>query len=206
VPRSGSEQYQKPFVVPHKGMARVKAFAWDNAGNQSELLEWERKYDFDAPLVVMTPAGGVYTKPFTVSISSDEKTNIYYTLDGSKPDASAILYTHSGIAISREGSTIIRYFGVDEAGNQSDELTSTFILDSRPPQVKVRIEGSLLLKNFQVRLTANEPATIYYETTGRNPTLSSPVYSAPIPLQSGQTLSYMARDSAGNFSNIYIMD
>jgi hypothetical protein len=206
VPRSASVRYQKPFIVSHQGMARVKALAWDDAGNQSELLEWERQYDFTAPLVVMTPAGGVFTKPFSVFIASDEKADVYYTLDGSKPDASAILYTQAGIAISREGATTIRYFGVDEAGNQSEELTSTFTLDSRPPQVKVRIEGSLLLRNFQVSLLANEPATIYYETAGRNPTVTSPIYSAPIPLQSGQTLSYMARDSAGNFSSIYIMD
>jgi hypothetical protein len=206
VPRSASEQYQKPFVVPHKGMARIKALAWDDAGNQSDLLEWDRKYDFTAPLVVMTPAGGVFTKPFTVFVASDEKADVYYTLDGSKPDASAILYSQAGIAISREGVTTIRSFGVDEAGNQSEEQTLTFTLDSRPPQVKVRIEGSLLLKNFQVRLAANEPATIYYETSGKNPAVSSPVYSAPIPLQSGETLSYLARDSAGNFSSIYIMD
>jgi hypothetical protein len=206
VPNEMSARYKGPLSVRHKGLARLKAYAWDDAGNQSELLEWEKKYDFTQPLVMLSPAGGTYTKPFTATISSDKKTSIYYTLDGSKPGEAALLYNQSGIAISREGTTTIRYIGIDEAGNRSDEREATYTLDSKPPQVKVRIEGSLLQKNFQVRLIADEPATIYYEVDGRNPTLASPVFTAPIPLQSGQTLSYRAKDSAGNMSHIYVMD
>lgn len=206
VPNAKSALYAKPITVPHKGRAALKALAWDEAGNQSELLEWEKKYDFNPPIVIMTPNGGVFTKPFTASIATDEKTDIFYTLDGSDPDETSLLYSSEGIAISREGATTVRYFAVDEAGNRSEERSATFLLDTKPPQVKVRIVGSLLLKNFQVRLIANEPAKIFYEIDGSKPTFQSPLYTAPIPLQSGQTVAYMAIDSAGNRSTIYLMD
>ncbi|MBN1129479.1 MAG: chitobiase/beta-hexosaminidase C-terminal domain-containing protein [Chitinispirillaceae bacterium] len=206
IPDKKSARYEKEIVIPHKGMCRLRAFAWDEAGNRSDLLEWDRKYDFAPPLVVMTPAGGVFTRALTAFVSVNEKADMYYTIDGSEPGTGSILYNNAGISISREGATVVRYFGVDEAGNRSEEHTVTFLLDTRPPQVRVRIEGSLLLKNFQVRLTANEPSVIYYEVDGKKPTTASRVYSAPIPLESGQALMYMARDSAGNVSSIYEMD
>jgi PKD repeat protein len=206
IPSRKSTLYDKLVVIPHAGMGRLKGFAWDEAGNQSDLLEWERKYDFSAPLAILTPAGGVLIKPITAFIAVDKKAEVYYTLDGSEPGPGSLLYNSDGIPISREGATVVRYFGLDDAGNRSEEHSVTFLLDTRPPQVKVRIEGSLLLNNFQVRLDANEPARIYYELDGKKPTVASSQYSAPIPLQSGQTLSYLACDSAGNFSSVYVMD
>ena len=194
------------IVVPHKGKGMLKAIAWDDAGNQSELLEWERKYDFTPPQVSIVPAGGVFNKPPVAFIASDKTARIFYTINGSRPDENGMLYNVGGITVSREGTTLVRYCAIDDAGNKAEGKSARFYIDSKPPEVRVKIAGTLQEKNFQVQLIPSEPATIYYEIGGAPPTVRSPSYKNPIPVQSGQTLSYMAVDTLGNMSGVTVMD
>lgn len=59
------------------------------------------------PAPEFDPAPGEYYEPITVFIQSEvTDTDVYYTIDGSDPDSSAILYEGSGISIN--GTTMIR--------------------------------------------------------------------------------------------------
>jgi hypothetical protein len=194
------------IVVPHKGKGMLKALAWDEAGNQSDVLDWERKYDFTPPLVSIVPAGGVFTKPPVAFIGADKPSRIFYTLDGSRPDENGMLYNAKGIALSREGVTEIRYCAIDEAGNKADGKAAKFFVDTKPPEVRVKITGTLHDKNFLVQLLPNEPATIFYEVGGGSPNPRSPTFKDPIPLLSGQALAYYAVDTLGNAGKIVVMD
>jgi hypothetical protein len=217
VPTERSAQYRNTIenpelskgirlVVPHKGKGVLKAMAWDDLGNQSELVEWERKYDFVPPTVTMVPLGGVFNAPPVVRIVADKPARIYYTIDGSRPDENGILFDKAGTTLSREGTTIVRCCAIDEAENRSAEVSARFFLDSRPPVVRVQIDGTLEQGSFDVRLVPDEPATIYYETGGAVPTPKSPVYKAPVALQTGQVLAFMAADSLGNMSKVKVID
>ena len=93
-----------------------------------------------------------------------------------------------------------------EAGNVSEEFAADYYIDTRPPVVRIRIEGSIEEGSFRVSLSANEPATIYYQIGGADPTKSSPVYSSPISMTRGQVLKYLAVDSAGNASPVGVMN
>ena len=53
-----------------------------------------------------------------------------------------------------------------------------------------------------VTLTPNRQATIYYTTDGTIPTVSSSVYSTPIPITATTTLKYFAKDLAGNLETV----
>ena len=194
------------LVISHKGKGMLKAFAWDDAGNQSELLEWERKYDFTPPQVSIVPGGGVFNKPPTIFLAADKPAQIYYTLDGTRPNRNSQLYDQRGITISREGMTIVRYCGIDEADNKSSDRQARFYLDTKPPEIRAQIDGSLQLNNFRVRFIPNEPATIYYEINGTTATVKSPLYKEPIPLRTGQTIAYFGVDTLGNASAVSIMD
>jgi hypothetical protein len=142
-----------------------------------------------------------------VYIKANEPSKIFYTLDGSTPGSNSTLYNSAqGILISREDSTRLRYFGIDEAENVTVEKEVRFFIDTRPPQVKARITGKIQDGNFQVQLFSKEPATIYFETSGADPGLSSPVYSAPVNLKTGQILKYFAVDKIGNRTPVVIMD
>lgn len=197
--------YTTPLVFPHRGRGYVRAVATDKAGNVSELTTWEYKFDRRPPVVTAQQRPGTYTKPFSLTLKTSEPARIFYTLDGSEPTMSSLLYK-DGIQISRPGTTMVRCFGVDEAGNRSEELSVTYELDIEAPEVKVRIDGNVGENTFTVTLRTGEDSRIHYEIGDRTPTTASPVYKGPIDMRSGQTLRYFAVDAAGNRSEIYVMD
>lgn len=206
LPGPDSRVYREPLVIPHRGITTVKARAWDDAGNQSEVLVWEYKYDNTPPQISISHEGGFYTRAQSVYFTSNEPVKIFYTLDGSAVGESSPLYTRAGISISRNDTTYLRYKGVDDAGNQTEEKTVVFDLDTRPPEVKIRIERNLQDTTFTINMTANEPATIYYAIGGGDPDLSSTVYNEPVVLGFGELIRYFAIDKAGNRSQIKTMD
>ncbi len=197
--------YTKPIEFQHKGRAYIKALARDKAGNMSKRFIWERRYDKVPPTVRPSHVSSTYTKPFTLTFTASEPAKIFYTLDNSAPDENALVYRDS-IPISKSGYTVIRYIGIDQAANKSTEGRLEYILDSSPPKVKARIEGSPGEDVFYVILTTQERAKIYYEIGDKAPTPSSTVYRQRIPLKSKQVLRYFAVDEAGNRSDVYLMD
>jgi hypothetical protein len=98
----------------------------------------------------------------------------------------------------------------DNAGNWSSAIASAIILDTTPPTVAASPAGGTFAVPQNVRLTANEPAAIYYTTDGTVPTVASTAYSSPLSLAATTTLRYLAIDSAGNRSDVrgdtYIID
>lgn len=199
-PTHKSMEYTKPLVIAHRGKAVIKAKAWDDAGNESDIEQWIYTYDLLAPSIKISNAGGIFNKPQKVFFTSNEDVKILYTSDNTPVNASSILYTQEGVNISKEGITVLRYMGIDDVGNMSLEQSATFQIDSRPPVVKVQIQGNINDGNFNVSLTANEPSRFFYRTDGSDPDQSSSVYTSPISMRNGQVLKYLAVDSAGNVS------
>ena len=76
------------------------------------------------------------------------------------------------------------------------------MLDTKPPDMRVRITEEADQKSFKVSLFPTEDANVYYEIGGKSPTVSSPVYDMPIILPKGQKLRYFGVDKAGNVSDI----
>jgi hypothetical protein len=204
-PNDDSPVYSKPIAIKRSGMGRITAFARDSAGNLSDMLEWTFKYDSTPPTVTMSPTGGEFNKPFTVLLKSNEPARFLYTEDGNPPLVKGSLYNNS-ILVSKEGKTIIRAVALDEADNVSAEVSGTFLLDTRPPEVRPRIEGSIDDNTFYVSFTATEQARIFYEVGDKDPTPSSPVYKDKIPLKLGDVLRYKVVDEAGNATPVLVLD
>lgn len=200
-----SYKYKLPINFPHKGRAYVKALARDRAGNMSRRLVWECKYDKTPPVLYPSHSSGTFTRQFTLKFKTSEPAKIFYTLDGSSPDQTSHVY-REGLRISKKGVTSIRYIGIDEADNISEEASLEFMLDFSPPQVRVKIETGPAENEFLISLKADEFARIHYEIGDKTPTLSSPAYKAKIPMHTGQTLRYFAIDNAGNRSKVLVMD
>ena len=200
-----SYRYKRPIKFPHKGRAYVKALARDRAGNMSNRLVWEYKYDKIPPVIRPSHSSGTYTKQFTLTFKTSEPAKIFYTLNDTTPDQTSPVYS-DGIRISKKGVTLIRYIGIDEADNISDEGRLDFTLDFSPPTVRVKIESRPAENKFLITLKAGESARIHYEIGDKTPTLSSRVYSEKIPMLTGQILRYFAVDNAGNKSKIFVMD
>lgn len=200
-----SPVYTDPLVVPRDGRARLYAFAIDDSAGQSEMLVWEHKYDIAPPSFTMTPAGGTFTRAVRVAFTTSEPAEILYTTDASEPGPGSLVCT-GGLALSRQGKTLVRAVAIDRAGNMSAEKSALFVLDSVPPVVKVRVEGNPGDSVFRVSLVPSEEATIRYTIGSQTVQPSSPVYDRPLLLRPGQAVAYVAGDRAGNLTPVTVFD
>jgi hypothetical protein len=108
-----------------------------------------------------------------VRLTMNEPGSIYYTTDGSEPTPGDPDTGQAGQTISTTlvRDTELRWFAVDLAGNREAERHRTFIrFDSTPPDVTIDPQpdpGIPFPGPVTVRVTADEPVTIYYTTDGR---------------------------------------
>jgi YD repeat-containing protein len=70
--------------------------------------------------------------------------------------------------------------------------------DITPPITSASPNGGSYSSPQTVTLTANEQAVIYYTTDRTTPTISSAVYATPLSIPATTTLTYFAKDTAGN--------
>ncbi len=204
-PTEASAVYERPVIVPHRGKCVFKAIARDMAGNVSDILEWSHKYDITPPVLSISRPSGLYAGALRLTVTTDKRASVFYTLDGSEPTVHSLLY-RGDLLLSKEGVTKLRMIAIDETGNVSRELTREYDIDAKPPEVRVKIDENIKDNTFFATLVASEEATIRYETGDARPGPSSPVYSNRIPLRMGQTLSFYAVDKAGNRSEVKVVD
>ncbi len=126
-----------------------------------------------------TPGAGGWnnTSPVSVALSADDGTGsgisqFKYTTDGSDPKTSgtAQVYTGSPFNVSAEGTTTVKYFADDVAGNSSAVQTQLVKIDTTPPTNAVSLTG-----------------------------VSGGLYPTAGPLASGSTIYYRGA-AAGSFS------
>jgi hypothetical protein len=204
-PTDESRLYEAPLIVQHRGKCIVKAIAKDVAGNASEVFEWAYKFDTNPPVVSLSKPSGLYNSVIRLRVMTDKPATVFYTLDGNEPTTASTLYKDE-ISISKDGTTKLRLIALDDAGNVSPETAAEYTVDTRPPDVRVRVEENVKENVFLVTLTTDEDARIYYETGDAVPTFSSPVFKDKVPLHMGQALKYFAVDKAGNSTPVKVMD
>lgn len=194
------------LVIPHSGVGRLNALGIDASGNASSPLQWERHYESPMPMVTLSPAGGQFNRSQAVAITADQPATIYYTLDGSDPRTRGITCPPAGVTISRDGTTTLRCRAKTAAGVWSEEVVGRYVLNTVPPVVQVHLTPTGQGGFYTVAMECSDPVTIYYEISGADPTLKSPVYATPFSLRQGQTLRYFFTDLYGNASNVVVMD
>jgi len=185
--------------------ASLKFFAIDRAGNSEKINTEKYRINVDAtkPVTMADPSGGLFNKPVTVSLVGEKGTRIYYTLDGSRPSVRSRSYSEP-ITFSRSG--VLRFFAVDDAGNRENVREESFVIDTIPPRVQIDPEAGAYGKPVKVKLTSTEKGEIRFETGGREPGPSSPVYTGPVEIIGNNTLKYYAIDEAGNRSAITVSE
>jgi Uncharacterized conserved protein len=204
-PTDQSALYERPLIVQHRGKCVVKAVAKDVAGNVSDVFEWSYKFETNPAVISLSKPPGLYNSMVRLRVMTDKPATIFYTLDGNEPTTNSVLYKDE-IPISKDGTTKVRLIALDDAGNISPETAAEYTVDTRPPEVRVRVEENVKENLFMVLLVPEEDAQIYYETGDATPTFSSPVFKDRVPLHMGQALKYFAVDKAGNRSPVKVMD
>ncbi|UTB32043.1 MAG: chitobiase/beta-hexosaminidase C-terminal domain-containing protein [Methanobacterium sp. ERen5] len=156
--------------------------------------------DIIPPKVLPNPLPGIYNTKKTVYLILNEPGKIYYTLNGTIPMNTSTEYDGP---ITIKNTTVIKYFAIDSAGNQSRVFIATYTIDIVPPSACSNVQNGTYNTNKIVNLTMTKNGTIYYTLNGKTPTTISIKYNGPITIKSTTTLKYQVVDMAGNKSPIY---
>lgn len=116
-----------------------------------------------APLVTMTPSGGLYDSPITVSLSSVlSGASIYYTTDGSTPSSSSTLYSAPFVVVV--GSTTVKAFAVNSTPINSPVTSCAFQIASSIVPTSQRFETSsgLLINAISGYIMHDPPSGGWY--------------------------------------------
>lgn len=161
-----------------------KATPLESNNNQVKYIREKNEENIVEPR--FSVISGFYKDAFELTISADEKVDIYYTLDGSIPDKTSYLYdggiwiedassnpnvysmrrdtttqffTDEVIALPEkllDKATVVRAVSVDEKGNCSETVTATYF---------VGFHGKDAYNDFAVISLVSEPENLFdYET------------------------------------------
>ena len=129
-----------------------------------------------------------------VSISAEEGTDIYYTLDGTNPTSSSTPYAEPFALNSDATIKAVAYSGNLYSGIVTYNYTPNY---SAKPTITTTIQSG-------ITVTLSGAGTIYYTINGDEPTTSSTQYTNPFPLTGGSgeviTIKAVAKDGSKGLS------
>jgi hypothetical protein len=106
----------------------IKAIASAPGYIQSSVSSATFTFTYQTPPVTFTPAAGTYLDAQSVTIAdTDTSAKIYYTIDGSTPSASSILYSGP---VQVPGSETIKAIAVDAGLQNSNVGTSAYVIQN----------------------------------------------------------------------------
>ena len=199
-----------------EGFNHITITATDIYENSASVLCGHVIRDTIAPDVEPSKVAGYYNSDIYVdliprNLRDGEKIIIYYTVDGTLPNP---LSRRSGINENQiyniliSETTTIRWYSIDEVGNEELKKYATYIIDRQRPIIMATPLPDTYDEAIDVQLLANEPATIYYTIDGTIPTdalnESTYIYDArrPIEVIQDMVITAFAKDLAGNVSDV----
>jgi len=183
-PTTASTQYAGPLSVTQT--TALKAIA-SSGGPSSPVAS--ATYTLRAATPSLSPSGGTFTSAQSVTISdSTSGASIYYTTDGSTPNASSTAYA-GPIPVTQ--TTTVKAIALLTGWSNSNAASATYTLKVPPPTFA---PGAGTYKGAQsVTLSDTMPgASIYYTVNGSTPTTSSTLYTGPISISSTETVKALA--------------
>ena len=188
--------YEAPFVVGKSG-TKVRAYAKANGYMDSDILEHTVEIgQLPTPVLSITDEN-VYLNS-TGTITADPISDIYYTLDGTKPRKESTLYT-SPITITDD--VTVKAIAISEGWQDSDVIKKSYrIYTTEKPYVVKTKNGD----RMKIELKSETPdSTIYYTLDGTEPTKSSSVYKDAIMLSADTTIKAFAVSENRKASDVY---
>lgn len=197
-PTTSSSIYVTPININISMV--LKYLAVDLAGDQSHVYTENYTIDTVPPTASADPTAGLYNSTKIVTLNMNEHGTIYYTMDGSDPNTSSLVYINP---ITINSNTQLNFFAVDSAGNPSLFYYYTYKIDTVPPTAYSTSSGGIYNTTQTVTLNMDKEGSIYYTLDGSDPNTSSSICINPITFNTNTTLKYLAVDRAGNKSSVY---
>ncbi len=195
---SGGTPVQGSFTVNDTFVGYVSAV--DSAGNRATSSQLRYIVTSPTATISIDPPGGTFNGRVRFRLSADKPYELFYTFD---PQAIPDRFTKY-VRPTRvpPGRTIVRYYGVDENGLQTDIERAVFMVDTVGPSLRARRSPGP--RYDTVYFDARGADRIHYEIGRHLPNDESPVYDGPITVRREGIglIRAFAVDAAGNRSKM----
>ena len=218
VNNSEFRKYKDTLSFSKSGRYLVRYYATDKVGNKEEIKELKIAVDAQAPQSKIK-VEGIYSDTIAATTSSfyimardslSGISKVYYKID----ESNYRLYPKGKLPISNlgEGEHEIRYYAVDNVGNEEEENVFNFYLDRSPPLMVADVLGDRFIVDDQVyfsgrtklKLTAVDNKVGVKEIMYSIDNQEFKPYTKPfyLPSVSGEhTVRYYSVDNLGNSSS-----
>lgn len=155
--------------------------------------------EFEVMLRTFTPATpalshleGRYNEEINLTITIPEGQTVYYTIDGTDPSESGMIYTQGTQIHIPEGKMTVKVIGFTENGTPSEQITADYtVIIPTPAAPKANYQSGVYKKAPKVSLRPgsedkkeNEKiVAIYYTIDGRQATTESTLFDPDNPIQ-----------------------
>ena len=161
----------------------IKALA-DNVEDDTIILLFR---DYLPEVPEFGTEAGSYDDEFRLEIFTDNNSVVYYTIDGSDPKESGMLYSEPiDIPV---GTTLVRAVATNEYGIYSDEVQAKYTIELKVPDKPiVSLPSGTYSELMQVSIFIPEGCKAYYTWDGTTPNASSILYEGPFDILEGNNI------------------
>ncbi len=224
---SAVPEWTVPFALEDHRLYHWRGRAEDEHGASSGWTDLSSFFvnddgiDDPPELIFTAPAGDLFVRSGEIDIrwvdddpDSDARITIAWSRDGSDEEPTPIA---ENIPEDPDGPGDVLSWDVSDmeegtyriVGTIADATTTrvftapgSVTVDRTPPAAEARPRGGVHASPVTVVLSADEPAAVRYTLDGSDPSADSPLYAAPLELDSTTTLRFTAVDRAGNTSGV----
>ena len=134
------------------------------------------------------PPAGEYEFPFILFLDSTTPgAVIYYTIDGSTPSSSSLLYPEEGIVLLSGGT--VKAIAYADGYDPSDVSSALYtVLNPKAAAPIFSPVPGTYTSSQSLTITSTDGPDIHYTLDGSTPNVGSPIYSGPITLNSTTTV------------------
>lgn len=180
-----SKKYTAPFLITKN--TTIKAIATSAAYVSSDVASQD--YIIAAAAPSFSPVGGTYNSSQTVSLSTTNSgVNIHYTTNGATPTASSPTYS---TPISVSSAMTIKAIAIGSGNANSSVSSATYAFAVATPTFSPAAGAYSAAQTVTIS-DATPGAVIRYTTDGSTPTSASAQYTAPLTVNSTQTVKAIA--------------
>lgn len=187
--KNNKEAYQKLIQI-YEGKKDYDSIVELASGVSDEkILDLFEGYLVGEP--VASQEAGRYEEPVEITLFSVDEDEIYYTIDGTTPDAeNGILYREEDkILFDENGVYELQAVCRNDKGIYSQILAETYTVElAAPAYPTVTPDGGRMNEETTVTITADENCSIYYTWDGTDPTTESTRYETPLEIPEGNNI------------------